>query len=149
MPVTAAPARCLPRRSRRRAPCPQIHRPSRDRQRLSRLQRPACGGRQLFAAHPACSATFHHRASFPVSLRGFATSATAPTRSPHSVVLLDREATCCCGDATQSRKRSEEHPSELQSLTNIVCGLLLEQKAKEKNAAGGSGPSSPLSRRSR
>src|ERR1019366_4747701 len=29
------------------------------------------------------------------------------------------------------RKRSEEHTSELQSLTNPVCRLLLEKKAQE------------------
>src|SRR5258706_7375407 len=28
----------------------------------------------------------------------------------------------------QERKRSEEHTSELQSLTNLVCRLLLEKK---------------------
>jgi hypothetical protein len=61
VPVTAAPARCLPRCSRRRAPRPQIHRPSRDRQRLSRLQRFACSGRQLSAAHTACSATLQYK----------------------------------------------------------------------------------------
>src|SRR5258706_9337603 len=30
-------------------------------------------------------------------------------------------------------ERSEEHTSELQSLTNIVCRLLLEKKKKQKN----------------
>src|SRR5258706_7337447 len=30
------------------------------------------------------------------------------------------------------RQRSEEHTSELQSLTNLVCRLLLEKKKKEK-----------------
>src|SRR5438093_7264936 len=29
---------------------------------------------------------------------------------------------------TQARRRSEEHTSELQSLTNLVCRLLLEKK---------------------
>src|SRR5437016_11059740 len=29
--------------------------------------------------------------------------------------------------------RSEEHTSELQSLTNLVCRLLLEKKKKDKN----------------
>src|SRR5438093_11224001 len=29
--------------------------------------------------------------------------------------------------------RSEEHTSELQSLTNLVCRLLLEKKKKQKN----------------
>src|SRR5438093_9850056 len=30
-------------------------------------------------------------------------------------------------------QRSEEHTSELQSLTNLVCRLLLEKKKKKKN----------------
>src|SRR5437016_10588169 len=30
------------------------------------------------------------------------------------------------------RQRSEEHTSELQSLTNLVCRLLLEKKNKKK-----------------
>src|SRR5258706_4413353 len=33
-------------------------------------------------------------------------------------------------DFTSSATRSEEHTSELQSLTNIVCRLLLEKKKK-------------------
>src|SRR5258706_16028790 len=32
------------------------------------------------------------------------------------------------------RSRSEEHTSELQSLTNLVCRLLLEKKKKYANA---------------
>src|SRR5262249_61794272 len=35
--------------------------------------------------------------------------------------------------SAQARKRSEEHTSELQSLTNLVCRLLLEKKKKERN----------------
>src|SRR5438093_7555583 len=31
------------------------------------------------------------------------------------------------------RRRSEEHTSELQSLTNLVCRLLLEKKKKMNN----------------
>src|SRR5437016_10197753 len=31
--------------------------------------------------------------------------------------------------------RSEEHTSELQSLTNLVCRLLLEKKNRERSAA--------------
>src|SRR5262249_58917835 len=37
------------------------------------------------------------------------------------------------GEPLESVKRSEEHTSELQSLTNIVCRLLLEKKKKEHN----------------
>src|SRR5262249_62182196 len=35
-------------------------------------------------------------------------------------------------DRGQGRARSEEHTSELQSLTNLVCRLLLEKKKKNK-----------------
>src|SRR5438046_4415458 len=34
------------------------------------------------------------------------------------------------------RDRSEEHTSELQSLTNIVCRLLLEKKKNERGCVG-------------
>src|SRR5438093_7424757 len=34
--------------------------------------------------------------------------------------------------ASFTRPRSEEHTSELQSLTNLVCRLLLEKKKKNK-----------------
>src|SRR5438093_11525760 len=34
--------------------------------------------------------------------------------------------------ATMIESRSEEHTSELQSLTNLVCRLLLEKKKKNK-----------------
>src|SRR5437016_10210123 len=34
--------------------------------------------------------------------------------------------------ATPDTRRSEEHTSELQSLTNLVCRLLLEKKKKKK-----------------
>src|SRR5437016_9588044 len=36
-------------------------------------------------------------------------------------------------EATKGLSRSEEHTSELQSLTNLVCRLLLEKKKKKKN----------------
>src|SRR5205085_6304857 len=35
---------------------------------------------------------------------------------------------------TPQRARSEEHTSELQSQSNLVCRLLLEKKKKKKNA---------------
>src|SRR5437016_10573210 len=37
----------------------------------------------------------------------------------------------CAGEL--AGKRSEEHTSELQSLTNLVCRLLLEKKKKKKD----------------
>src|SRR6266567_7600411 len=42
-----------------------------------------------------------------------------------------------CGSSPTSRspkpRRSEEHTSELQSQSNLVCRLLLEKKKKKKN----------------
>src|SRR5438046_5426129 len=35
------------------------------------------------------------------------------------------------GHSTRHNNRSEEHTSELKSLTNLVCRLLLEKKKKE------------------
>src|SRR5438046_6977667 len=35
-------------------------------------------------------------------------------------------------DVQRLERRSEEHTSELQSLTNLVCRLLLEKKKKNK-----------------
>src|SRR5437016_8032809 len=43
--------------------------------------------------------------------------------------------------------RSEEHTSELQSLTNLVCRLLLEKKKKNKSCRTVPIASKPLSRR--
>src|SRR5262249_61815877 len=37
------------------------------------------------------------------------------------------------GTARTTKSRSEEHTSELQSLTNLVCRLLLEKKKKKNN----------------
>ena len=62
--------------------------PLRDRQRLPRLQRPACRGRQLHAAHQTLSPTAHRRTALPVPLRRCAAAATARTRSADSVVFL-------------------------------------------------------------
>src|SRR5262249_185317 len=43
-----------------------------------------------------------------------------------------RSAAPSLGARRASRRRSEEHTSELQSLTNLVCRLLLEKKKKIK-----------------
>src|SRR5437016_11347989 len=37
------------------------------------------------------------------------------------------------GNCLRFEQRSEEHTSELQSLTNLVCRLLLEKKKKKYN----------------
>src|SRR5688572_31417182 len=63
---------------------------------------------------------------------------------PHAMVL-DREGTVYVadrnnariqvfdGNGTFQRFRSEEHTSELQSQSNLVCRLLLEKKKKIKD----------------
>src|SRR2546430_12350331 len=43
-------------------------------------------------------------------------------------------ATGTSGTPTGARRRSEEHTSELQSQSNLVCRLLLEKKKKKKLA---------------
>src|SRR5258706_11219829 len=47
--------------------------------------------------------------------------------------LDDSYEALLAGGATPAEARSEEHTSELQSLTNLVCRLLLEKK-KTKTA---------------
>src|SRR5688572_32588968 len=42
-------------------------------------------------------------------------------------------AACLSSTARVDRSRSEEHTSELQSQSNLVCRLLLEKKKKKKN----------------
>src|SRR6516165_11011196 len=48
---------------------------------------------------------------------------------PQGSVLLDRHH----ADRAGAVIRSEEHTSELQSQSNLVCRLLLEKKKKKKN----------------
>src|SRR5438046_7509917 len=48
-------------------------------------------------------------------------------RDIHACVSGERPVTAALGDAADE-ERSEEHTSELQSLTNLVCRLLLEKK---------------------
>src|SRR5688572_31767965 len=49
--------------------------------------------------------------------------------TPVSTRTCARAGTATCAAA---RKRSEEHTSELQSQSNLVCRLLLEKKKKKK-----------------
>src|SRR2546430_9355281 len=52
----------------------------------------------------------------------------------HSTPTVSAPATCCsrgrCRRRPASPKRSEEHTSELQSQSNLVCRLLLEKKKR-------------------
>src|SRR5258706_11911917 len=47
----------------------------------------------------------------------------------HNLYIPTREIEIVLGEITEQH-RSEEHTSELQSLTNLVCRLLLEKKKK-------------------
>src|SRR5438093_8261013 len=60
----------------------------------------------------------------PVEVLTPASSVLVPTSSNRSYASPDLDVTSCARDVT----RSEEHTSELQSLTNLVCRLLLENK---------------------
>src|SRR5688572_31369206 len=54
----------------------------------------------------------------------------APDRAPrHAPAAVRRPAPCCLRSTLQATAaRSEEHTSELQSQSNLVCRLLLEKK---------------------
>src|SRR5436309_3930077 len=55
----------------------------------------------------------------------------------HDVVLAERRADVADlgeGAVRESRERSEEHTSELQSRENLVCRLLLEKKNKRRGS---------------
>src|SRR2546427_912658 len=59
----------------------------------------------------------------------------ATSRSVHSLhshgALADSPGQCCGSGICE--RRSEEHTSELQSQSNLVCRLLLEKKKKKQN----------------
>src|SRR2546427_7903444 len=62
----------------------------------------------------------------------------SPRRSAHaagSPPLRESVAPCAAARPARNRRgsRSEEHTSELQSQSNLVCRLLLEKKKKKKN----------------
>src|SRR6266478_7665670 len=65
-----------------------------------------------------------------------------PPRStlfPYTTLFRSPPSSSCFRDActarwSRTRTRSEEHTSELQSQSNLVCRLLLEKKKKENQA---------------
>src|SRR3989440_1840065 len=58
------------------------------------------------------------------SFLGSAKRWISPTRAPRAKATISR--------TPHSRTRSEEHTSELQSRSDLVCRLLLEKKKKKK-----------------
>src|SRR5205085_5788129 len=53
-------------------------------------------------------------------------------RSPNGLGKSVRVLVIAGGDKVREAQRSEEHTSELQSQSNLVCRLLLEKKKKKK-----------------
>src|SRR5437016_9763401 len=72
----------------------------------------------LAAKFPICRTYQHLRARLHQLKETFGSQFT---------YFLVNDHTTCAGEP-----RSEEHTSELQSLTNLVCRLLLEKKKKTK-----------------
>src|SRR5258706_11436246 len=60
----------------------------------------------------------------PLAQASMAASASLQLSTPAMETPIRREF---------ARKRSEEHTSELQSLTNLVCRLLLEKKKNKQH----------------
>src|SRR5216683_5717369 len=54
-----------------------------------------------------------------------------PPRFSTARKSMSRGRTCCWWRPWSSRVRSEEHTSELQSRSDLVCRLLLEKKNKK------------------
>src|SRR5437016_7722614 len=61
----------------------------------------------------------------------------SPSAVPHSLRNDCRNGNGCWNQRRPAPDRSEEHTSELQSLTNLVCRLLLEKKKKRDRIAIG------------
>src|SRR5262249_61492525 len=73
---------------------------------------------------PSRSSPARHRGSRATAGTASSAPATSPTRPPPPARRGRRTPRTCRTRAS----RSEEHTSELQSLTNLVCRLLLEKK---------------------
>src|SRR5258706_5935139 len=95
------------------------------------------------------SLTVRGTAGIPSAFRG---TSTVPTCRATYVVLT---LICSCADlpglwdwrgfplaCALVRKRSEEHTSELQSLTNLVCRLLLEKTKRRHRCSAAAIPHS-------
>src|SRR5438093_8729060 len=80
----------------------------------------------LFRSHGRVG---RHRVAHGVLFRCQGTA--GPARRPEGATRQPGQAGTPC---PSSRGRSEEHTSELQSLTNLVCRLLLEKKKAPQSA---------------
>src|SRR5205085_11595677 len=69
--------------------------------------------------------------ALPIS-RGLSAFAPPAFARSMSVISILRPRSIVCLNVASSFSRSEEHTSELQSQSNLVCRLLLEKKKKKK-----------------
>src|SRR5438093_9798469 len=60
--------------------------------------------------------------------RAFRTVATGELARSHPIITFEGLERLVWDTVLEACQRSEEHTSELQSLTNLVCRLLLEKK---------------------
>src|SRR5262249_60817769 len=67
---------------------------------------------------------------YPLSLHDALPICTCTKLSPRRTHAAAKPARSPITPALRRHARSEEHTSELQSLTNLVCRLLLEKKKK-------------------
>src|SRR5438093_13537916 len=84
----------------------------------------------LLIRRPPRSTLFPYTTLFRSSVLGGGGSAL--TRSARKTVSCQALIQSNTSGASAVRTRSEEHTSELQSLTNLVCRLLLEKKKKRR-----------------
>src|SRR2546430_12719727 len=68
--------------------------------------------------------------ALPISLRAASRCAPSTHSSPATRSTYSPVITASCSSPTA---RSEEHTSELQSQSNLVCRLLLEKKKKSQS----------------
>src|SRR5437016_9985524 len=78
------------------------------------------------------SAAVCEKAGIALAANTTATIATYTAPLLRFRILLSSHLRCSVWFRNQSIRRSEEHTSELQSLTNLVCRLLLEKKKINK-----------------
>src|SRR5437016_7129607 len=71
----------------------------------------------------------------PIRLMDHGHDQPARRRHRHAdvVLIVKHDLAGLFVQARVDERRSEEHTSELQSLTNLVCRLLLEKKKKKKH----------------
>src|SRR5258706_9123029 len=83
---------------------------------------------------PPRSTLFPYTTLFRSLPRTSTTPRAFPTAIRRSLAIIfsrTRPLICRLGRSSRKGYRSEEHTSELQSLTNVVCRLLLEKKKLE------------------